>query len=163
MLQRDPVLNPLYYVGRQDVPPGSFDRSTASLRVGGPVFFAGIAHERLRIGPSADRPLILADGADYFSTLQLGLSTRVIQYRFIHGALGDRSRYVPGDSVDVLLGPERYLALHRLDFAGLNARPLWDALMLPLIAGIALVCGLGVWMGWRRLTRHERVKRPRRH
>lgn len=48
-----------------------------------------------------------------------------------------------------------HLALHRLDFAGLNARPLWDILMLPLMAGIALLCGLGVWMGVRRLRRRE--------
>ena len=52
-----------------------------------------------------------------------------------------------------------HLALHRLDFAGLNARPLWDLVMLPLIAGIALVCLLGVWMGVRRLLRRERVGR----
>ena len=31
--------------------------------------------------------------------------------------------------------------------------------MLPLIAGIALVCLLGVWMGVRRLLRRERVGR----
>ena len=54
-----------------------------------------------------------------------------------------------------------HYGLHRLDFAGLNARPLWDIVMLPLIAGISLLCGLGVWMGWRRVTRHER--RPMRH
>jgi uncharacterized iron-regulated membrane protein len=51
-----------------------------------------------------------------------------------------------------------HYGLHRLDFAGLNARPLWDMVMLPLIAGISLLCGLGVWMGVRRLTRHERLK-----
>jgi uncharacterized iron-regulated membrane protein len=49
-----------------------------------------------------------------------------------------------------------HYGLHRLDFAGLNARPLWDIVMLPLIAGISLLCLLGVWMGWRRITRHER-------
>ena len=55
-----------------------------------------------------------------------------------------------------------HYGLHRLDFAGLNARPLWDIVMLPLIAGISLLCGLGVWMGWRRITRHERrpMRRP---
>ncbi|HLA64852.1 MAG TPA: capsule assembly Wzi family protein [Rhodothermales bacterium] len=121
VLQRDPVLNPLYYVGRQDVPPGTFDRTTASLRVGGPVFFAGIAHERLRIGPSADRPLMLADGADYFSSVQLGFATRFLQYRFVHGALGERSRDIPGDSLEVLVAPERYIALHRLE-ANLSRR-----------------------------------------
>ena len=52
-----------------------------------------------------------------------------------------------------------HYGLHRLDFAGLNARPLWDVVMLPLIAGISLLCGLGVWMGFRRLTRRERRSR----
>ena len=45
-----------------------------------------------------------------------------------------------------------HLALHRLDFGGLNARPLWDFIMVPLILGISLLCGLGVWMGVRRLS-----------
>lgn len=55
-----------------------------------------------------------------------------------------------------------HYGLHRLDFAGLNARPLWDLVMLPLIAGIALLCGLGAWMGGRRLLRKERVRRAPR-
>jgi uncharacterized iron-regulated membrane protein len=56
-----------------------------------------------------------------------------------------------------------HYGLHRLDFSGLNARPLWDFIMLPLIAGISVLCLLGVWMGWRRLARREsrRAKRPR--
>jgi hypothetical protein len=43
--------------------------------------------------------------------------------------------------------------LHRLDVSGLRERPLWDLVTLPLLAGVALVCLLGVWMGVRRLTR----------
>ena len=46
-----------------------------------------------------------------------------------------------------------HYGLHRLDFSGLNARPLWDILMLPLMAGISLLCLLGMWIGWRRLRR----------
>jgi uncharacterized iron-regulated membrane protein len=49
-----------------------------------------------------------------------------------------------------------HYGLHRLDFGGLNARPLWDAVMLPLLAGVSLLCLLGVWMGVRRLRRRER-------
>lgn len=44
-------------------------------------------------------------------------------------------------------------ALHRLDFSGLNTRPLWDAIMLPLLGGVLLVCLLGAWMGLRRAFR----------
>jgi hypothetical protein len=54
-----------------------------------------------------------------------------------------------------------HYGLHRLDFGGLNARPLWDAIMLPLIAGISVLCALGVWMGARRLGRRERRPRAR--
>lgn len=46
-----------------------------------------------------------------------------------------------------------HLALHRLDLPGLNARPLWDIVMWPLMLGVTLVCGLGLWMGVRRLKR----------
>jgi uncharacterized iron-regulated membrane protein len=46
-----------------------------------------------------------------------------------------------------------HLALHRLDFSAISARPLWDAVMLVLLAGVALVCGIGAWMGGRRLLR----------
>ncbi len=52
-----------------------------------------------------------------------------------------------------------HLALHRLDVPGLRERPLWDLVTLPLLAGVALVCLLGVWMGARRLFRWERRRR----
>ncbi len=114
VLQRDPVLAPLYYVGRADVPPGSFDRTSASLRVAGPTFYAEIAHQRLRIGAAADRSLMVADGSDYYSFVRAGLDTRLVQYQFVHAALGERSRDTPGDSLFVLTAPERYMALHRV-------------------------------------------------
>jgi hypothetical protein len=114
VLQRDPVLEPLYYVGRQAVPPGSFDRTSASLRLAGPTFFAEIAHERLRIGASADRSLLVTDASDYFSFVRAGVDTRVIQYQFIHAALGERSRNVADSGGFVLAAPERYMALHRV-------------------------------------------------
>lgn len=117
VLQSDPALAPLYYIGRREIPQGNFDRSTASLRVAGRTFAAEIAHARLLMGASFDDGLILTEGSDYFSFVRLGLDTRVVQYQFIHGALGDRSFAVPGDpeaSSAVLLGPERYIALHRL-------------------------------------------------
>lgn len=115
VLQADPVLAPLYYIGRSDVPPGNFDRATASVRTASRVFSAEIAHERLLVGASFDDALILTDGADYFSFVRLGVETRVVQYQFMHGALGDQSFFIPGDEDSgVLVGPERYLAFHRL-------------------------------------------------
>lgn len=51
--------------------------------------------------------------------------------------------------------------LHSLDFPGLRARPLWDVVVLPLLAGVTLVCLIGVWLGWRRLKRDALVLRRR--
>ncbi|MDX1419270.1 MAG: hypothetical protein R3181_04835 [Rubricoccaceae bacterium] len=114
VLLADPVLAPLYYVSRDpNNVPGSFDRSTASLRAGVGPFAAEIAHERLVVGPAFGQPLALSDHADYFSFLRLALDTRVVQYQFVHGALGDRA-INPLDTGFVLVAPERYLALHRL-------------------------------------------------
>lgn len=67
-----------------------------------------------------------------------------------------------GELIDFADGPSRqfrwwHSGLHRLDVSGLDVRPLWDAVMLPLLAGVALVCGLGAWMGVRRLRRRERA------
>ena len=43
-------------------------------------------------------------------------------------------------------------ALHRLDFtAGLRRRPFWDAVILLAMAGVTAVCGIGAWMGFRRI------------
>jgi hypothetical protein len=115
VLQEDPLLAPLYYVSWQDVPPGSFDRSTVSTRIANQTFSAEIGHARLVAGASFGDPLVLAENSDYFSYVRLGLETRGVQYAFLHGALGDRSRQIIGDGGgEVLLGPQRYLAMHRL-------------------------------------------------
>lgn len=46
--------------------------------------------------------------------------------------------------------------LHRLDLPGLRARPIWDLVVLPLLAMVTLVCGTGTWMGWRKAKRDVR-------
>jgi hypothetical protein len=61
-----------------------------------------------------------------------------------------------GELIDYVDAPARgfrwrHLALHRFDFAGMDTRPLWDALLWLLMTGVSLVCLLGVWMGVRRL------------
>jgi len=46
-----------------------------------------------------------------------------------------------------------HLSLHRLDLPGLRERPLWDIVTLTLLAGVASLCLIGVWLGVRRLRR----------
>jgi uncharacterized iron-regulated membrane protein len=56
--------------------------------------------------------------------------------------------------VDASLRLYRWLfnALHRGDFSALSRhRPVWDLFMLSLLAGVAVVCATGTYMGWRRL------------
>jgi|GEM_PF-1263929 len=115
VLRADPDLAPLYYVAVSPVPQGNFDRSTASLRWANRTFSAEIAHARLLAGASFADPLILAANADYFSFVRLGVEGRGVQYAFLHGSLGERSRQILGDDeVGLLVGPERYIAFHRL-------------------------------------------------
>lgn len=45
-----------------------------------------------------------------------------------------------------------HYGLHRLDFAAaMRIRPLRDLLMLPLLAGVTLLCAMGCWVGYRHL------------
>ncbi|MDX1439250.1 MAG: capsule assembly Wzi family protein [Rubricoccaceae bacterium] len=114
VLKRDPVLAPLYYIDRLEQPAGSFDRSTASFRIANENLSAEIAHERLRLGPAFGQPLLVSNNADYFSFVKLGLDTRVVQYQFLHGALGERSTNPLHPDGFILTAPERYLAMHRI-------------------------------------------------
>lgn len=49
--------------------------------------------------------------------------------------------------------------LHSLDLPGLNTQPIWDMVMLPLLAMVTLVCGTGTWMGVNKLRRDARIRR----
>ena len=81
-------------------------------------------------------------------------------YRLV---LASGTRYYLDPVSGMLLGKQdsqarayRWLhsGLHRLDFvAPLRSRPLWDALMLALMAGVTVGCATGVYLGYRRLTR----------
>ncbi len=44
--------------------------------------------------------------------------------------------------------------LHDLDFPVLRLRPIWDVVVIVLLAGVTLVCGTGTWMALRRI-RHD--------
>ena len=116
VLAADPALAPLYYVARDPTNiAGPFDQTTASLRVAGGPFSAEIANERLRIGASADAPVVLADAADYLPFVRLGLRTRSVTVQAVHAALSSQSRTVAADDDLYFEAPERYLALHRLE------------------------------------------------
>ena len=115
VLQSDPEVASLYYVGIAGQPAGSFDRSSASVRLRSGPFSAEIANQRLRIGPSAADPLILSNNADYFPHVRAGFGRGPVRYQFLHGALGDRATFTGDDDTFGLQGPERYLAMHRLE------------------------------------------------
>ncbi len=47
-----------------------------------------------------------------------------------------------------------FLALHRGDFNSVfRQRPLWDVLLLTLLAGVTVGSATGLWLGVRRLRR----------
>lgn len=53
-------------------------------------------------------------------------------------------------------------ALHTFDFAPvLRSRPVWDVVVLPLIAGVSFLCLIGVWLGARRLGRTVKWRQTR--
>lgn len=51
--------------------------------------------------------------------------------------------------------------LHSLDFPILRQRPVWDLVVLPLLAMVTFVCGTGTWMAWNKLKRDLRQTRRR--
>jgi hypothetical protein len=47
-----------------------------------------------------------------------------------------------------------FLGLHRGDLSGwMRERPIWDLILLPLLAGVTLGALTGTWMGFKRLLR----------
>jgi hypothetical protein len=44
-------------------------------------------------------------------------------------------------------------ALHNVDLPGLRARPIWDFIVLMLLAGVTVVCATGTWLAWRVVRR----------
>lgn len=51
--------------------------------------------------------------------------------------------------------------LHRLDFPLLRTRPVWDLVVIPLLAMVTLICGTGTWMAWKKVLRDIRRIRRR--
>lgn len=52
--------------------------------------------------------------------------------------------------------------LHSLDLPGLRTRPVWDLVVVPLLALVTLICGTGTWMGIDKVRRDLRKSRNRR-
>lgn len=52
--------------------------------------------------------------------------------------------------------------LHSLDFPILRKRPVWDLVVLPLLAMVTLVCATGTWMGLGKVRRDLRRLRRRK-
>lgn len=67
-------------------------------------------------------------------------------------------------TVDATRRTSRWIrtGLHDLDFAGLRERPVWDLVVLPLLAGVTLVCITGTWMALKRIAHDARRMRRRR-
>src|SRR5690606_15622757 len=53
------------------------------------------------------------------------------------------------------------VGLHRLDFSFMKARPVWDLLVILLLAGVTLVCFTGTWMSFRRIRLDWQLGRRR--
>ncbi len=62
----------------------------------------------------------------------------------------------PVEALDNTQRQSRWLrtGLHDFDFfAGLRARPVWDLVVLVLLAGVTAVCVTGAWLGMKRIGR----------
>jgi hypothetical protein len=122
------------------------DALAAALRSGPPVASLALltAEDAYYYGHKTPAPLpvwraVLADGQ----------ATRL----YIDADTGTLLRAVDGNARAF-----RWLqdGLHRLDLPGLRTRPLWDLVVLPLLAMVTLVCATGCWMGLRKAKRDVR-------
>jgi hypothetical protein len=108
-------------------------------------------------------PELITQEDDYYFTHHSQIA-QLPAYRLVLGDT-DHTRYyfdaVTGQLVRKVDAPARgyrwlHEGLHRLDFtATLRSRPIWDAVMLVLMAGVTLSTVAGTWLGIRRM-------RPRR-
>lgn len=69
---------------------------------------------------------------------------------YIDAVTGSAARIVGADQKT-----RRWLesGLHSFDFGPIRARPVWDLVVLPLLAGVTAVCATGAWMAVRRVRR----------
>jgi hypothetical protein len=120
---------------------------------------------RARPGATASSGLIRTEDAYYYSHHS---PVVLPAWRVIYTGR-DRTRLYfdpdTGELVDYVDGPARsfrwwHSALHSFDFASaLRLRPVWDIVVLPLMAGVTILCLIGLWLGIRRIDRT--IKRAR--
>lgn len=82
-------------------------------------------------------------------------------YRAILGDAAATRLYIDAEGGQVLrvVGTDerqwRWLqsGLHDLDLPGIRQRPVWDAVVLFLLAGVTALCATGFWLSLRRIRR----------
>ena len=118
--------------------------------------------------PVADLALLRREDAYYYKGYQRPAPLPVWRARL--AGPGGRTWYldpVSGEMVlalDATARTSRWLrtGLHDLDFPGLRERPLWDLVVLALLAGVTVSCATGTWLGLKRLV-HDLRRLARRH
>jgi hypothetical protein len=112
------------------------------------------------VGPRSGRLELLAEGDDYFYRHKGDAVPLPVLRTVLQGPEATRLYLDPvtGALLRAVDGPQRsfrwwHSALHRLDFRALRWRPLWDVVVLTLLAGATLVTMTGAWMSWRVIRR----------
>jgi PepSY-associated TM region len=131
---------------------------------GGPAALAASDWRRIahavggRIGTE---PELMTAGDPYYYS-RPGVAVQFPVYRIVMDDAHTTRLYidpVTGTPVDIVDRDGRWyrwlhVGLHTLDFsAATRSRPLWDVMMLALLAGVTMICGTGTWLGWRRYVR----------
>ncbi|MFC0205715.1 PepSY domain-containing protein [Novosphingobium soli] len=175
-------------LARAEIPPGTVRIEAAPL--GGRTYLARVdaAGTRTRLDAQGRRaPLQRAELLGALAAgprlASLDLMTREDAYYYAHKTPAPlpvwRAVLADGQATRLYLDPatgrliraydanrraERWLrnGLHSLDLPGLRTRPLWDLVVLPLLAMVTLVCATGTWMGVHKLRRDGRRIRNRR-
>ena len=115
---------------------------------------------KTRIGPITEVARLDHEDAYYYSGYER--KARFPAYRVTLAGAGATALYLDGTTgrmvraIDRSARASRWLetGLHDFDFAAaLRRRPVWDLVVLVLLAGVTGVCVTGAWLGLKRLVR----------
>lgn len=113
--------------------------------------------------PLALRDFSLLEEEDQYYYSYKGMTPSLPVYRATLDDEGNTALYInPRTGGITSVGANERLnrwtrvGLHRLDFAFMKARPVWDILVVLLLAGVTLVCVTGTWMSVRRIKLDSR-------